>query len=142
MQHCRLVAGPGPALAEADWSSLTIDNDTFIGTDNGYTNGIYYSWFDTVEDSKPEPGFLARAMLWSLPEGAKPRTTADIKTIGQAMMAPDDIELEDPPEIADSYRWNRRHAPWRTFSVLSCVLIFGYAADRAGFFCFFRQAPS
>ena len=68
-------------------------------------------------------------------------STADIKTIGQAMMAPDDIELEDPPEIADSYRWNRRHAPWRTFSLLSCVLIFGYATDRAGGFCFFRQAP-
>ena len=28
------IANPGSAFAEADWSSITIDNDLFVGNDN------------------------------------------------------------------------------------------------------------
>jgi len=90
------LVSPVPALAEVEWISVTMDNDAFIGNDNGYTNGIYVSWFDGPEGEKAEPGFLARAMLWSLPDGGSSATDFDIKTIGQTMSTPDDIE-EDPP---------------------------------------------
>ena len=92
------LAGQGSASAEADWYSFTLDNDSLVGTDNGYTNGFYFSWFDTSANNKPEIGFLARTMAWSLPNSGKPDVTASIGTIGQTMMTPDDIKLEDPPE--------------------------------------------
>lgn len=90
------IAGPGSVLAEADWYSFTLDNDTFVGNDNGYTNGMYFTWLDTPDNNKAEVGFLARAMSWSLPDGDTPVREFDIKTIGQTMITPDDIE-EDPP---------------------------------------------
>lgn len=92
LAHSRL------ALAEVDWMSLTIDNDAFVGNDNGYTNGIYFSWYDTPEGEKAEPGFLARAMLWSLPDKSSPTSDFDIGTIGQTMATPDDI-TQDPPVL-------------------------------------------
>ena len=93
------IAVPQVAQAEADWSSITIDNDLFLGSgsDNGYTNGIYYSWFDTPANNRAEAGFLARAMLWSLSDDGSVVLEVSAKTIGQTMIAPDDITLEDPP---------------------------------------------
>jgi lipid A 3-O-deacylase len=90
------LASSGSALAEADWYSFTMDNDTFVGNDNGYTNGMYFTWYDTPDNNKPEPGFLARAMLWSLPDSSSSTTDFSLGTIGQTMITPDDIE-EDPP---------------------------------------------
>jgi len=84
------------ALAEVNWMSVTTDNDAFVGNDNGYTNGIFVSWYDTPDGEKAEPGFLARAMLWSLPDNSSSTTDIDIGTIGQTMTTPDDIE-QDPP---------------------------------------------
>ena len=89
----------GMVQAEADWTAFTMDNDTFVGNDNGYTNGIAFSWFDTPANDKPKPGLLARAMLWSL--FGKERDAAFVfsaKTIGQTMVTPDDIE-QDPPTL-------------------------------------------
>jgi lipid A 3-O-deacylase len=92
------LAGQGSARAEADLYSITWDNDALVGTDNGYTAGVYFSWFDTSKNSKPGIGWLAGTMAWSLPNGSKTLATGNVKTIGQTMMTPDDIELEDPPE--------------------------------------------
>ena len=97
------VAQSGPLLAEADWGSVTWDNDTFIGNDNGYTNGLYYSWYDTRDNNAPEMGFLAKAMRWSLSDSGTPTVTASIKTIGQMMSTPDDLELEDPPRPPEDF---------------------------------------
>jgi hypothetical protein len=97
-----LVAASSPALAEVDWMSFTMDNDALVGTDNGYTNGMYFSWYDTDEDKPAEIGFLARAMAWSLPD-AKPVHSTSAGTIGQTMMTPDDLELRHPPEDDLSY---------------------------------------
>ena len=91
-------AGRVSASGDADWYAFTMDNDVLVGTDNGYTNGFYFSWFDTVEKNNPGIGFLARSMAWSLPDGGRPLVTASIGTIGQTIMTPDDIEIEDPPE--------------------------------------------
>ena len=85
------------ARGEADWLSVTLDNDLFVGSDSGYTNGIYFSWFDTPANNKAEPGFLARAMLWSLSDDGAAVLEVSAKTIGQTMIAPGDITLESPP---------------------------------------------
>ncbi len=90
------LASSGPALAEVDWVAVTTDNDTFIGNDNGYTNGLFVTWIDTPEGEKAEPGFLARAMLWSLPDSSSSTNDFSLGTIGQTMLTPDDIE-KDPP---------------------------------------------
>jgi hypothetical protein len=92
------LASSGSALAAADWVSVTTDNDAFVGNDNGYTNGIFVSWYDGLEGEKAEPGFLARAMLWSLPDSSSSTLDIDIGTIGQIMTTPDDIE-KDPPDL-------------------------------------------
>jgi hypothetical protein len=91
-----VVTGAQVARAEVEWVSFTMDNDTFVGNDNGYTNGIYVSWFDTPEGKPADIGFLAQAMKWSLPDSGSSGIGFDIKTIGQTMITPDDIE-EDPP---------------------------------------------
>ena len=91
-----LISG-SPVRAESDWFSVTFDNDLFVASDNGYTNGVYLSWFDTPEgEHQAEPGLLASIMLWSLPEGGGSKRTLSINTLGQTMMTPDDI-TEDPP---------------------------------------------
>lgn len=92
------VTGSNLAQAEADWFSYTMDNDSFIGNDNGYTNGMYLTWIDTPDNDKPEVGFLARAMMWSMPDGDSSALEFAIKTFGQTMITPDDIE-EDPPVL-------------------------------------------
>ncbi len=85
--------------AEVDWMSFTMDNDSFVGNDNGYTNGMTLAWWDIPEDTDrgqgPEPGFLASLMTWSLPDRAD-AFVVDIGVVGQVMITPDDIE-EDPP---------------------------------------------
>ena len=64
-----VFAAPATALAEAEWISFTLDNDTFVGNDNGYTNGIFVTWWDGPEGKeKSEPGYLARLMMWSMPD--------------------------------------------------------------------------
>ncbi len=74
-----------------------MDNDLFVGSDDGYTNGLYYAWYDVAfeQDSALQPGLLAKAMQWSLPDKA---TNASINayTIGQAMVTPEDISLTTP----------------------------------------------
>jgi len=90
------IAATSPAMAEAEWVSFTLDNDTFVGNDNGYTNGMFFAWWDGPEgEEKAKAGFLARAMLWSLPDRNSSSVDVDIGTIGQLMITPDDIE-QDP----------------------------------------------
>ena len=91
----------GSALAEPDWYALTIDNDLFVGSDNGYTNGIYFSWFDLPDEEATKPGFLARSMLWSLSDAVKNAEAFGVRTVGQSMITPDDITLEEPPRPPD-----------------------------------------
>jgi hypothetical protein len=97
-----LLALPDLARAEVEWFSFTGDNDTFVGEDSGYTNGIYFSWFDGPEgEQKAEIGWLARAMKWSLPDSGSSGTGYDIKTIGQTMITPFDIEFPSLPPPDD-----------------------------------------
>ena len=98
MALCTL-AGSNKAQAEANWMTFTVDNDAMVDTDGGYTNGLFFSWYDTELKGKPKPGSLARAMLWSLPDKAgDPMVELSSFTIGQAIMTPSDIEVEEPSE--------------------------------------------
>ena len=84
-------------VCAADWSSVSLDNDVFVANDSGYTNGLYVSWFDVGRNSgeKPQPLWPVRLLLWSLPDEATDYTV-NAHTIGQMMVTPDDITLEDP----------------------------------------------
>ena len=42
----------------ADWYTITFDNDTFVGNDNGYSNGMNFSWWDTAIDGSVEQGLV------------------------------------------------------------------------------------
>ena len=92
------LASPQQTLAEVDWWSFTLDNDLFVGTDDGYTNGLYLSWYDTPDNSQPDPGFLANWMMWAMPDDdRKPTAEIAVGSLGQTMITPEDITLEDPP---------------------------------------------
>ena len=90
---------PVQAFAETDWWSFTFDNDIFVGTDDGYTNGLYLSWYDTPENSRPKPGLLAKWMMWAMPDPGGRSLVAEtaVKSVGQTMITPEDITLENPP---------------------------------------------
>ena len=89
------------AHAEIDWYSITLDNDSVVGNDNGYTNGIYLSWFDTPDNHAAKPGYLARWISWSLPDAGPSVVDASARTLGQVMITPNDITLENPPAPPD-----------------------------------------
>lgn len=82
---------------ESSWLAVTLDNDILVGQDNGYTNGVFFSWFD-IGDQKDRfmPGWLAAPLSWSLDvESAK--TTLQAYALGQIMVTPEDITIENPP---------------------------------------------
>ncbi len=87
-----------PASAEqSSWFGLTVDNDILLGNDNYYTNGIYFSWFDIDNKNESlEPGWLAAPLDWSL-DLANARVSVQAYTLGQVMVTPEDITIEDPP---------------------------------------------
>ena len=91
------LAISGSARAEVEWISVTFDNDLFVANDDGYTNGLYVSWWDGPDGEEPSsPGLLAKWMMWSMPSASDNDFDIDIGTLGQTMMTPDDI-TEDPP---------------------------------------------
>lgn len=92
---CCLLFGDG--AAGADWRSITLDNDIFVGSDSGYTNGLFFSWYNTGANGggEPEPPPLIRPLLWSLP-ARNSRGAVRALTVGQAMVTPEDITLDEP----------------------------------------------
>jgi lipid A 3-O-deacylase len=83
---------------EFDWASVTLDNDLFTGSDNGYTNGLTISMFDIAEKPETiEPSLMVKPFKRLFNE-TTPEAVLDIFTFGQVMMTPADITLEVPPE--------------------------------------------
>lgn len=82
----------------ADWMSFTWDNDLFVGSDDGYTNGGFVSWFDTGRHNghQPEAPWVARPLLWTMTEEKDPLYRVNAHTFGHMMVTPDDITLDDP----------------------------------------------
>lgn len=81
----------------ADYASFTMDNDILVGSDDGYTNGLYYSWYYVSEDPNRalQPKILVKPLLWSLSD-APANITASAYSVGQAMITPEDITQENP----------------------------------------------
>ncbi|MCO7224290.1 lipid A deacylase LpxR family protein [Pleionea sp. CnH1-48] len=85
---------------EEPWFSLTLDNDIFVGSDGGYTNGIYASWFDVFEESER----LSSPMPWYFWMQQKSmdtkqfNTLVEIHNVGQTMVTPSDISAVPPPQ--------------------------------------------
>ncbi len=87
---------PSSIYAEFEWVSCTLDNDLFVGEDSGYTNGLYIALYDIKNnDVNPSPSWMLKPLLWSLPKG-KILESIHSYTIGQTIMTPEDISLEEP----------------------------------------------
>jgi lipid A 3-O-deacylase len=84
--------------AAVDWMSFTWDNDIFVGEDNGYTNGGFWTWFNTGRRDKepPEPSWLQAPLLWSMSDEERPLSQVNAHTIGHMMVTPEDIKRRNP----------------------------------------------
>lgn len=85
--------------AEIDWISVTLDNDLFVGNDNGYTNGLYVSVFDVGEKSGKPPShdFWVLPLMWIMPKQGV-EFAANAYALGQTMSTPSDITIAVPDE--------------------------------------------
>lgn len=87
------------SYAEIDWISFTLDNDLFVGNDNGYTNGIYiaaYDLGDVRSNNIPEYDFWVKPLLWSLPKAGVTEAAVNTYSFGQIMNTPSDITIPNP----------------------------------------------
>lgn len=89
------------ARADVDWVTTLWHNDVFLNKDGGgYTNGLYFSWFDLSESSDKDfkAPFLTRPLnRWLMPE-FDGQLQVNEYTFGQAMMTPNNIKKEVPDE--------------------------------------------
>jgi hypothetical protein len=93
-----LVFSGGVCQAKVDWLSFTWDNDIFLGKDKGYTNGGFWTWFDTGRRaaSYPEPFLIVRSLMWSMSGEKQPVYTVNAHTFGHMMVTPEDITRVNP----------------------------------------------
>jgi len=86
-----------PVSAEINWVSSTLDNDLFVGNDNGYTNGIYVSFIETGLAAKriPSHDFWVAPLMWSMPDHDI-IMALNAYTIGQTMNTSSDITVAVP----------------------------------------------
>lgn len=80
----------------ADAFTITLDNDLFIASDDGYTNGIYGSWYYFGRgNEQPESSLLVWPLKWSMPN-----TDSDLSvnaySVGQSMFTPNDTLASNP----------------------------------------------
>lgn len=96
---CSVVADDQPANR---WFSISFDNDIFVGTDGGYTNGLYASWFYLPENPQSTDDlpwyFWLQSKLTNTTNNAR---QVQIHNISQTMVTPSDIDLV-PPDPNDS----------------------------------------
>ena len=88
------------ARSDFDWMATTLDNDIFIGSDDGYTNGVYLSLFDVEEltaEKVVKPHFWMYPLMWSMRSDSA-HLVVNSYTVGQTMSTPSDITIEDPSE--------------------------------------------
>lgn len=84
--------------ADVDWVSATLDNDLFIGNDNGYTNGLYIAIYDTSNvgsKSYPEEDFWVYPLMSTMPK-KNIKGAVNAYSFGQTMNTPNDITIANP----------------------------------------------
>ena len=77
-----------------DWIAVTLDNDLFVGNDNGYTNGFYVTALD-LSDNKgytPTNDFWVWPLLWAL-DDSEIEGAVNVYSIGQTLLSPSDITI-------------------------------------------------
>ena len=87
------------------WTA-TLENDTFTGSDNNYTNGLGVSWVSNAIDTYEKESFVRRwGDFWSfLPfVGKDGYRTYVAWSLAQEMHTPDDITIPDPPKDDQPY---------------------------------------
>lgn len=103
-----LLMRTNPVAAESDrdrWFSFTWDNDLFVGSDGGYTNGIYLSWYDASGSANN----LQQSVPWyyrlqtGLVGTGKIVNSVRTHSVGQTMATPSDIERVPPDENDTPY---------------------------------------
>lgn len=80
--------------------SVTIENDSFTGSDDAYSNGVGLTWTSrNVASLAHDNPARAWARAWAfLPGVSGPRTERYVSmTLAQEIHTPDDITLESPP---------------------------------------------
>jgi hypothetical protein len=86
--------------------TFTLENDTFTGSDNNYTNGLGVSWASAELDTYDDDRFVSR---WGnafefLPfVGDQGYRTHASWTVAQEMHTPDDLQNPDPPKDDQPY---------------------------------------
>ena len=88
------------AAPSEEWLTFSVENDSFTGSDNNYTNGLGITWVSADLESYDDDRFVSKwGRLWAfLPfvsdEGY---TTYAAWTLAQEMHTPDDITNPNPP---------------------------------------------
>ena len=86
--------------------TVTVENDTFTGSDNNYTNGIGLSWVSNTIDTYQKESLVRRwGDFWSfLPfVGKEGYRTYVSWSLAQEMHTPDDITIPDPAKDDQPY---------------------------------------
>ena len=85
-------------LKGKSWSVLTWENDMFVFSDDGYSNGISFSWgkgpFDSFE-STPMPDWISTVGNWTHINNFDDRQYAVGYHVGQTMHTPEDLSSEE-----------------------------------------------
>ena len=103
---CVAWAAQAEAAPSEEWLTFSVENDSFTGSDNNYTNGLGISWVSADLESYDDDRFVSKwGRLWAfLPfvsdEGYK---TYAAWTLAQEMHTPDDITNPNPPEDDQPY---------------------------------------
>ena len=100
------VGCPMHSTAANEAVTLTIENDTFTGSDNNYTNGIGLTWVSKDLKTYDDDSFIRKwGGFWSfLPFVSDAGyTTYASWSIAQEMHTPDDIQNPNPPEDDQPY---------------------------------------
>lgn len=76
--------------------TFTLDNDLFIASDDGYTNGVYGSWYYFGRaDKQPESSWLVWPLKWSM-ANQNSEFSVSAYSVGQSMFTPKDILTSNP----------------------------------------------
>ena len=87
------------AYSGVSWMSATLDNDLFVGEDNGYTNGIYVSKYNVYDGSysQHEADIWVKPLMWSMPNRSIDQAV-NVYSFGQTLTTPYDISQAIPSE--------------------------------------------
>lgn len=94
------------AMATDGALTLTVENDSWTGSDSNYTNGVGISWVSAGLDTYDDESFVRQwGRLWAFLPFVEDDgyTTFAAWSLAQEMHTPDDIKNPNPPEDDQPY---------------------------------------